>query len=144
MHKQVSITFMNGPRDGDTLAFDISEEDLETPLVLTIGRRDDADICLNYDSQVSRLHVHVGFDGEDFWLEDTGSRNGTFVGDTRIPEAESYAIEPGTLFRVGRTWLRLDPLPSDVTAPAEPITDSLLEQDGIDHHEDYDDNTPPE
>ena len=119
---QISITFMSGPRDGDTLTFPVQNDTDAPPLVLTIGRREDTDVCLHYDSQVSRLHVHLTFDGEHFWIEDTGSRNGTFLaGDERIPDQERVEIEPGLLFRVGKTWLRLDPLPSDVTAPAEPI-----------------------
>lgn len=119
---KVSITFMSGPRDGDTLSFPVVNADDALLLVLTIGRREDTDVCLHYDSQVSRLHVHLTFDGQHFWIEDTGSRNGTFLsGGDRIPGQEKVEIEPGALFRVGKTWLRLDPLPSDVTAPAEPL-----------------------
>lgn len=115
--KQISITFMSGPRDGDTKVFEV-----ESPLlILTIGRREDTDICLSFDNQVSRLHAHLGYDGVDFWLEDTGSRNGTFVEDLRLSDTERRALEPGDLFRIGRTWLRLDPLPMDVTAPSDPV-----------------------
>ncbi len=121
MHKQISITFMSGPRDGDQVVVDIDEEQLTPPLIIAIGRREDLDICLNYDNQVSRLHAHLNFDGEHFWLEDLGSRNGTFLNEEQLTASEKYTIEPGTIFKVGRTWLRLDPQPSDVTAPAKPI-----------------------
>jgi pSer/pThr/pTyr-binding forkhead associated (FHA) protein len=121
MFKQLSITLMSGPHDGDILTFPIPTDMSDAPLVLTIGRREGLDISLEYDSQVSRLHAHLGFDGESFWLEDTGSRNGTFIGDQKLSPGDRILLEPGTLFRVGRTWLRLDPLPTDVTAPAEPI-----------------------
>lgn len=127
MLKQISITFMSGPKDGDCLAFDIPEDSSDQSLVLTIGRREDMDICLNYDSQVSRLHAHLSYDGEKFWIEDTGSRNGTFLDENRLEAEEPVSIEADTMFRVGRTWLRLDPLPSDVTAPAEPIHPSDID-----------------
>jgi predicted component of type VI protein secretion system len=119
--EKISITMMSGPRDGEILVFPVSDPSPAEPLMLTIGRRDGMDIRLNYDSQVSRLHAHLGFDGIGFWLEDMGSRNGTFVEDERLIEHERLEIGPGTLFRVGRTWLRLDSLPTDITAAAEPI-----------------------
>jgi hypothetical protein len=121
MIEKISITLMSGPRDGEILVFPLSHPSPDNPLILTIGRRDGMDIRLNYDSQVSRLHAHLNFDGSDFWLEDMGSRNGTFVEDIRLDDHERVDILPGTIFRVGRTWLRLDPLPTDITAAAEPV-----------------------
>lgn len=118
--RQISITFMSGPRDGDTLTFEVDFERTSSTLIITIGRRDDMDIQLHFDSQASRLHAHVCYDGSRFWVEDIDSRNGVFLqGDQRIEE--STDIEPGDLFRVGKTWLRLDPLPSDITSPADPV-----------------------
>lgn len=121
MLEQITITFMSGPKDGDSLTFAVPERIQEVPMVLTIGRREGSDICLSYDSQVSRLHAHLGFDGARFWLEDTDSRNGTFLDGERLPKNQRASLHPGTIFRVGRTWLRLDPLPSDITAAAEAI-----------------------
>jgi hypothetical protein len=109
MFRQITITLMSGPRDGSLLAFPLAGDFPATPLVLTIGRREGLDISLEYDSQVSRLHAHLIFDGEQFWLEDTGSRNGTFIGDERLPANERHALTPDGLFRIGRTWMRLDP-----------------------------------
>ncbi len=121
MFKQVTVTLMSGPRDGTILAFPLPKDFPMSSLVLTIGRREGLDISLEYDSQVSRLHAHLMFDGEQFWLEDTGSRNGTFIGEDRLPPNERRPVLPDMLFRVGRTWMRLDPLPTDVTAAADPI-----------------------
>ena len=121
MLDKISITMMSGPRDGESLSFAVNRPSLKSPMVLTIGRREGSDIRINYDSQVSRLHAHVGFNGEDFWIEDMGSRNGTFVFDERVKEGDRISAPAGTLFRVGRTWLRLDPLPNDITAAAEPF-----------------------
>ncbi len=121
MLDKLTITMMSGPRDGESLSFAVTNPTSRSPMVLTIGRREGSDIRINYDSQVSRLHAHIGFTGEEFWIEDMGSRNGTFVYDERVKEGDRISVPPGTLFRVGRTWLRLDALPNDITAAAEPF-----------------------
>ncbi|HVO68413.1 MAG TPA: FHA domain-containing protein [Aggregatilineaceae bacterium] len=104
---EIVIALMSGPKDGTVLAFE-TLLDSEKPTEISIGRREGCDVCLNYDSQVSREHALVTFDGEQFWLEDTGSTNGTFIDEEKI--TGRVAIEPGQLFRVGRTWLRVDPM----------------------------------
>jgi pSer/pThr/pTyr-binding forkhead associated (FHA) protein len=103
---EIVVALMSGPKDGDVLTFETLLDSRE-PVELSIGRRDGCDICLNYDSQVSREHAILIYDGERFWLEDTGSTNGTFVDDERIEGR--VEIRPGQMFRVGRTWLRVEP-----------------------------------
>jgi len=120
MKKEISVTFMSGPHDGKKLNFE--QPEIGDERVLMIGRREGCDIHMPFDNQVSRLHARLGcvavpVSGTDsvtnpfvltFWLEDGGSRNGTFV--EKEPEAiqERLNMRPGTLFRIGRTWLRLD------------------------------------
>jgi pSer/pThr/pTyr-binding forkhead associated (FHA) protein len=41
-------------------------------------------------------------------LEDAQSTNGTFIDDDKIEGR--VEILPGQLFRVGRTWLRVEPM----------------------------------
>ena len=36
------------------------------------------------------------------------SRNGTFLEREKEPLRGRVSLRPGTLFRIGRTWLRLD------------------------------------
>ena len=115
---RVSVTMMSGPHDGETLHF---EPDNAGSFRLTLGRRDNCDISLAFDSQVSRLHAELVYQDEQFWLEDLDSRNGTFVDNKRV--TARIGIDPGTLFRVGRTWLRLDALPPDETQTAKPVFD---------------------
>ncbi len=105
---RITVTYMSGPQDGKTLEWDFPEGDAE--MALTIGRRENCDISLDYDSQVSRLHARLVYvpAPHGFFLEDAGSRNGTFVGSDKV--IGRVPVKPGTLFRVGRTWLRLDPL----------------------------------
>jgi pSer/pThr/pTyr-binding forkhead associated (FHA) protein len=120
MNREISITFMSGPLDGKTLRFEQPETGDE--LVLSIGRREGCDIFLPFDSQVSRLHARLGCSVEPvtgtdsisdpfvlaFWLEDQTSRNGTFLERERKGIRGRVTLRPGTLFRIGRTWMRLD------------------------------------
>lgn len=124
MDNDVSITFMSGPNDGDTMRF--SQPSIGEERILSVGRRDGCDIYLGFDNQVSRLHARIGINAMavtatesvvdpfllSFWLEDGGSRNGTFVERDKQPIRGRVTLRPGSLFRIGRTWLRLDvPLP---------------------------------
>lgn len=49
----------------------------------TLGRDDDNDIVLE-GSSVSRVHSQVVLEGENFFIEDLGSRNGTLLNNIRI------------------------------------------------------------
>ncbi|NLF75103.1 MAG: FHA domain-containing protein [Chloroflexi bacterium] len=102
---EIIISLMSGPQDGAVLSFETLLDSGE-PTEITIGRREGCDVCLSYDSQVSREHAILTYDGQRFWLEDTGSTNGTIIGDEKI--TGQVEIQPGQFFRVGRTWLRLE------------------------------------
>ncbi len=118
--KEISVTFMSGLYDGKTLRFE--QPDVGDELELHIGRREGCDIHMPFDNQVSRLHARLGCKSSgvtasesvsepyllSFWLEDLDSRNGTFVQQERVPLKERVSLRPGSLFRIGRTWLRLD------------------------------------
>jgi len=104
---EISVALMSGPQDGAILTFETLLDSGE-PTEITIGRREGCDVCLNYDSQVSREHAMLWYDGERFWLEDQNSTNGTYLGDDRI--TGRVELQPGELFRVGRTWLRVEPI----------------------------------
>jgi pSer/pThr/pTyr-binding forkhead associated (FHA) protein len=120
MERSISITYMSGPDDGKTVFFE--QPDLGDELILTLGRRDGCDLYLPYDHQASRLHARLGCavagisasetSSEpyimSFWLEDAQSRNGTFIEHEPQSIRKRVSLRPGTLFRIGRTWLRLD------------------------------------
>lgn len=71
---------------------------------LLIGRGSDAAIRLD-DDYVSTRHARVASDGEQWYVEDLGSTNGTYVGPSRITQATPIAI--GTRVRIGKTILEL-------------------------------------
>lgn len=120
MKREISVTYMSGPLDGKKLMFRQPTPGEE--IVLSIGRREVCDIYMPFDNQVSRVHARLGCgvlptsDEENdsnpvvltFWLEDAGSRNGTFLEKDEEPLSARVSLRPGTLFRIGRTWLRLD------------------------------------
>lgn len=120
MVKEISITYMSGPYDGKTLRFEQPEPGEE--MILSIGRREGCEIHIPYDNQVSRVHARLGIVAQEvtatesvtspyilsFWLQDNGSRNGTYIEREKEVIRGRMSLRPGTLFRIGRTWLRLD------------------------------------
>ena len=74
--------------------------------VRTIGRAGAADLCLDVPL-MSRLHcrVEVGTDGR-VEVVDLDSTNGTWIDGERITRA---SLRPGSVLRVGRVELTLEP-----------------------------------
>ena len=69
-----------------------------------IGRGSDAAIRLD-DDYVSTRHARIAFSGDQWYVEDLGSTNGTYVGTTRL--TEPMALSVGTQVRVGKTVVEL-------------------------------------
>ena len=65
---------------------------------MTIGRRPDSDVFLD-DVTVSRDHALLVKRGGDYYLDDLGSLNGTYVNRHRI---ESHRLEDGDELQVGK------------------------------------------
>ncbi len=65
---------------------------------MTIGRRPDADIFLD-DVTVSRDHALLVRRGGHYYLDDSGSLNGTYVNRQRV---ESHKLEDGDELQVGK------------------------------------------
>src|SRR5919204_6264171 len=79
-----------GGRVGESFALD-SER-------MTIGRRPDSDIFLD-DVTVSRDHALLIRRGDQWYLDDLGSLNGTYVNRTRI---ESQSLQEGDEVQIGK------------------------------------------
>ena len=69
-----------------------------------IGRGKHCDFVIN-SGKVSREHAVIMRDGGDYFIEDLGSSNGTFVNGERISAARELA--PGDEVRVGQTVLEV-------------------------------------
>ena len=64
---------------------------------LTIGRHGENDIVLR-DSSVSRHHASFIKEGENLFVTDKGSKNGTIVNGLKV---ESVRLEDGDVIRIG-------------------------------------------
>jgi pSer/pThr/pTyr-binding forkhead associated (FHA) protein len=90
--KRYAIVVLEGEKRGHTFPIDKPH--------VTIGRMQ-SDINLN-DSEVSRQHALITIHGTEARLEDLGSTNGTYVGDSRVQQAN---LEDKSEFRVGNHQL---------------------------------------
>jgi pSer/pThr/pTyr-binding forkhead associated (FHA) protein len=90
------IVVVDGPLAGTAVAL--------SALPVTIGRAGDSTIVLA-DDYVSNHHARLVPQGEQWLVEDTGSTNGTFLGDKRLT---APAVVPvGGRIRIGRNVLEL-------------------------------------
>jgi pSer/pThr/pTyr-binding forkhead associated (FHA) protein len=69
-----------------------------------IGRGSDAAIRLD-DDYVSTRHARIAASGDQWFVEDLGSTNGTYVGTVRITQPTTISL--GTQVRIGKTVLEL-------------------------------------
>jgi hypothetical protein len=71
---------------------------------ILIGRGADAAIRLD-DDYVSTRHARIGTSGGQWFVEDLGSTNGTYIGSARITQPTTLTL--GTQVRIGKTLLEL-------------------------------------
>jgi pSer/pThr/pTyr-binding forkhead associated (FHA) protein len=90
------VVILEGGNKGETVSLD------EAPLL--IGRGNDAAIRLD-DDYVSTRHARIASSGDQWFVEDLGSTNGTYVGTSRI--SQPTTIQLGTQVRIGKTILEL-------------------------------------
>jgi hypothetical protein len=71
---------------------------------VTLGRRDEADVSLHWDNEVSRLHAELSRHAGEWTVADDGwSQNGTWVNGIRIEGRRRLA--DGDLITIGKTVL---------------------------------------
>jgi pSer/pThr/pTyr-binding forkhead associated (FHA) protein len=90
------VAITEGANAGETISLDAAP--------LLIGRGSDAAIRLD-DDYVSTRHARIASSGEQWFVEDLGSTNGTYVGSSRL--TQPVAITLGTQIRIGKTTLEL-------------------------------------
>ncbi len=71
---------------------------------ILIGRGTDAAIRLD-DDYVSTRHARIAASGDEWFVEDLGSTNGTYIGSVRITQPTTITL--GTEVRIGKTILEL-------------------------------------
>lgn len=114
MEHELNIMIMSGVDDGSLLRCSLDQGDghLEDKnWVVSIGRHDNNDICLSNDTFVSRHHACIYSQDQQLWIEDQASTNGTYIETSPYQDlqiTEKTPLQPGQLFRVGRTWLRIE------------------------------------
>lgn len=80
---------------------------LEAPLLL--GRGPNCDVPL-YDNYASREHCWIEPRGDEWWVRDLGSKNGTLIGSNRINQ--EHLLSDSEIIVIGATQLRFSD-PSD-------------------------------
>ncbi|QYJ03229.1 FHA domain-containing protein [Nocardioides panacisoli] len=71
---------------------------------ILIGRGNDAAIRLD-DDYVSTRHARIAASGEQWYVEDLGSTNGTYLGSQRLTQPAEIGI--GSQVRIGKTVVEL-------------------------------------
>jgi FHA domain len=82
------------PAEHQGEVFDLDDE-------LTIGRSPGCGVPTSYDAYTSTLHARLFRRGDQLWVEDLGSTNGTFVNSEQITQA--MRLGRGDLLQVGGT-----------------------------------------
>ncbi len=91
---QVAVT--SGANEGVTVPLE------QAPIL--IGRGTDAAIRLD-DDYASTRHARIAAAGDQWYVEDLGSTNGTYIGSVRITQPTTLTL--GTQVRIGKTVLEL-------------------------------------
>lgn len=90
------LQIVDGPNAGQSIPLG------DQPIIL--GRGTDAAIRLD-DDYVSTRHARFATNGEQWFVEDLGSTNGTFIGSQRI--TSPVAVGLGVAVRIGKTIVEL-------------------------------------
>ena len=97
-----SLTWLTVLEPGHSDLMKGDEIPLET--VNTIGRAPSNTICVN-DDFVSAQHAILSYRQKQWWLEDLGSTNGSFV--NRQSVKAPTIVAPGDVVEIGRVKLKL-------------------------------------
>ncbi|MGZ6979406.1 MAG: FHA domain-containing protein [Acidimicrobiia bacterium] len=84
------VVVARGPNEGSTYLIDTD--------AVTVGRHPDSSIFLD-DITVSRRHSVIERKGDEFFIRDVGSLNGTYVNHDRVEQAK---VANGDEIQIGR------------------------------------------
>lgn len=83
-------------------SFDGQQEQSVSANPMTIGRSYSVDLPLIL-TEVSRCHIKVYWQNSQIFIEDLGSKNGTFLNGNRIPSETLVPYQPGDEVSLGQT-----------------------------------------
>ena len=98
-HGSIHAARLNEDGSGQQFVFPLSP-------VTSIGRSSTNTVVLD-DDYVSNEHALLMLRGQQWWLEDLNSRNGTLLNGT--PLTEATVISPGDVIVIGNMQLKVDP-----------------------------------
>jgi pSer/pThr/pTyr-binding forkhead associated (FHA) protein len=90
------VVIVEGANEGEQVSLD------DAPIL--IGRGADAAIRLD-DDYVSTRHARIASSGDQWFVEDLGSTNGTYIGSHRLTQPTTLQL--GSKVRIGKTTLEL-------------------------------------
>jgi pSer/pThr/pTyr-binding forkhead associated (FHA) protein len=90
------VLVVEGANEGESASLD------DAPIL--IGRGADAAIRLD-DDYVSTRHARIASSGDQWFVEDLGSTNGTYLGSHRLTQPTT--VQVGSRVRIGKTTLEL-------------------------------------
>jgi pSer/pThr/pTyr-binding forkhead associated (FHA) protein len=90
------VVVVDGANAGETVSLDAAP--------ILVGRGSDAAIRLD-DDYVSTRHARIASSGDQWFVEDLGSTNGTYIGAQRLTQPTTLQL--GSRVRIGKTTLEL-------------------------------------
>ncbi|UCF57749.1 MAG: FHA domain-containing protein, partial [Deltaproteobacteria bacterium] len=92
------LYIINGPMEGQS--FDLNGE------ITSVGRAPENDIQIN-DHSVSRKHLKIFRKGDQLYIEDLNSQNGTWIFGKQIKPGEYLEVAEGMPIALGKVFLSL-------------------------------------
>ncbi len=129
MHAKLEI--INGNKAGSVVTVSGS---------LIIGRRGDAGLSLD-DPGISWNHARIEPNGNELWVADLGSANGTFLDGKRVPKTWVF-LPPGAELRFANIKCKVRVEDRAVAAAPDPLA-KPPESARLRQHEPRDENDPP-
>ncbi len=75
-------------------------------LPFRIGRQQDNDLVLR-DNRISRNHAVIDADKDEYFIEDLGSANGTFLNGQRLTPYLPHPLHDGDELQLGRVRIQV-------------------------------------
>jgi pSer/pThr/pTyr-binding forkhead associated (FHA) protein len=102
----IVITVMSGVEDGKVFQVDKN--------TIMLGRHPEDDVCLSYDTKVSRHHARITKENASYFVEDIGpegkgSTNGTYINDSEKKITGKAPLSSGDMVLLGGIWVKFKP-----------------------------------